>query len=166
MENTIGKRIAHLRKQRGLTQEELSEKLNVSAQAVSKWENDQSCPDILLLPALARLLGVTVDELLSGERPQPMRLVPEAERKPIDELMVYINVADVDGEVTKITLPVAMLRSAMELNGGKAEFKIGLESGNMEMVDPKVLLELIEKGFVGTLVEVEATGVHVEIKVE
>ena len=66
MENkeTLGKRIAMLRKEKGYTQEQLAEKVGVSAQAVSKWENDVSCPDITLLPLLADILGVTVDELL------------------------------------------------------------------------------------------------------
>ena len=63
--NQLGKRIAALRKQRGLTQEALAEALGVSAQAVSKWETDNSCPDISLLPKLAAELGVTVDALLS-----------------------------------------------------------------------------------------------------
>ena len=66
MENkeTLGTRIAALRKEKGLTQEQLAEKVGVSAQAVSKWENDVSCPDITLLPLLADLFGVSVDELL------------------------------------------------------------------------------------------------------
>ena len=67
MENTIGKRIASLRRGKGLTQDELSEMMGVSPQAVSKWENDQSCPDITSLPQLAEILGITVDELLSGK---------------------------------------------------------------------------------------------------
>jgi len=46
MEKTLGKRIAELRKKKGLKQETLAEKLAVSPQAVSKWENDQTCPDM------------------------------------------------------------------------------------------------------------------------
>jgi transcriptional regulator with XRE-family HTH domain/predicted membrane protein len=60
---TLGKRIAALRKEKGMTQEQLAEKVGVSAQAVSKWENDASCPDITLLPLLGDILGVSVDEL-------------------------------------------------------------------------------------------------------
>ena len=66
MEQTMGKRISELRKKAGLTQEQLANKLNVSAQAVSKWENDISCPDISTLPLLAQILGVTTDELLGA----------------------------------------------------------------------------------------------------
>ena len=60
----IGKKIQKLRKERGLTQEALAEKIGVSAQAVSKWENGYSCPDISVLPTLASILGVSTDELL------------------------------------------------------------------------------------------------------
>lgn len=56
----IGENIAALRKEKGWTQEQLAEKLSVSAQAVSKWEGGKSCPDISLLPAIAKLFGVTV----------------------------------------------------------------------------------------------------------
>ena len=80
MESTLGKRISEQRKKLSLTQEELAEKLGVSAQAVSKWENDVSCPDILLLPEIAKLFGVTVDALLSGKAEPEIIYVPEEER--------------------------------------------------------------------------------------
>ena len=63
---TLGRRIARLRLARTATQERLAKELNVSPQAVSKWENDINYPDISLLLDLARFLGVSVDELLSG----------------------------------------------------------------------------------------------------
>lgn len=64
METTLGKRIVLHRKRLSLTQDKLAEALGVTAQAVSKWENDLSCPDITMLPRLADLFGITVDELL------------------------------------------------------------------------------------------------------
>lgn len=67
MEQTMGKRIAANRKRLGLTQDQMAEKLGVTAQAVSKWENDQSCPDIAMIPRLAELFGVSTDELLGVE---------------------------------------------------------------------------------------------------
>lgn len=66
MEQTLGKRIVHHRKCLGLTQDQLAEKLGVTAQAVSKWENDQSCPDIAMLPKLAEIFGITTDVLLGN----------------------------------------------------------------------------------------------------
>ena len=67
-EETLGRRIAANRKRLGLTQDALAEQLGVTAQAVSKWENDQSCPDISMLPRLAQIFAVTTDELLGMEK--------------------------------------------------------------------------------------------------
>ena len=63
----IGDNIAKWRKEQGITQDQLAEKLSVSAQAVSKWENGVSLPDITLLPQLASLFKVTLDQLFSRE---------------------------------------------------------------------------------------------------
>ena len=68
---TLGAFIALLRKEKGLTQRQLAELLNVSDKTVSHWERDETSPDISLLPLLAQSLGVTVDELLSSEKKPP-----------------------------------------------------------------------------------------------
>lgn len=70
MEQTLGGRISAWRKKKKLTQDQLAEKLGVTPQAVSKWENDQSCPDITMLPRLAEIFGSTTDELLGIEATQ------------------------------------------------------------------------------------------------
>ena len=72
MEQTIGKRIMKNRKRLGLTQDQLAEQLGVTAQAVSKWENDQSCPDITILPKLAEIFGTTTDALLGCAQESPV----------------------------------------------------------------------------------------------
>lgn len=64
----IGKQIQILRKEKGLSQEDLAQVFNVTNQSVSKWETGQSCPDISLLPDIAKYFGVSVDELL-GYKP-------------------------------------------------------------------------------------------------
>lgn len=61
---TLGERIKYHRKRLGLTQEQLAERVRVSAQAVSKWENNLSCPDISVLPELADVFGISLDELM------------------------------------------------------------------------------------------------------
>ena len=78
MEETLGKRIAANRKRLGLTQDRLAELLGVTAQAVSKWENDQSCPDIGTIPKLADIFGISTDELL-GTRPRKEAVKVEVE---------------------------------------------------------------------------------------
>ncbi len=65
---SLGSFIAALRKEKGLTQKQLAEQLNVSDKTVSHWECDETSPDISLLSTLAETLGVTVDELLKGEK--------------------------------------------------------------------------------------------------
>lgn len=61
----IGRKIKNLRLQKSVTQEELAAHLSISPQAISKWENDVTTPDIQLLPALSAFFGVTIDELFN-----------------------------------------------------------------------------------------------------
>lgn len=63
----FGQRIAALRRQHNLTQEVMAQKLGVTNQAVSKWETDQCCPDIMQLPQIAELFGITLDALFGRE---------------------------------------------------------------------------------------------------
>ena len=117
MEITIGKRIAALRREKNLKQDDLAQMLEVSPQAVSKWENDQTYPDISLLPKLAKILGVSVDELLSGKQElQPVvTLVPEDQRKDIKDMMLRIVVDSADGDKVRVNLPMALVQLAMEI---------------------------------------------------
>lgn len=64
----IGRFICSLRKDKGLTQSALAELLNISNRTVSKWETGEGLPDISLLPDLAKVLGVTTDEILEGKK--------------------------------------------------------------------------------------------------
>ena len=64
---TFGGMVAALRREKGMTQAELAEKMGVTDKAVSKWERDLSFPDVNTLPKLAELFGVTVDELLRAK---------------------------------------------------------------------------------------------------
>ena len=80
MEETLGKRIMRHRKALGLTQDQLAEQLGITAQAVSKWENDQSCPDIAMLPKLSTIFGITADQLLGSapeSQPEPPTFTAE-----------------------------------------------------------------------------------------
>ena len=71
-EKTLGMMIAELRKSCGMTQAELAEKMGVTDKAVSKWERDLSCPDIVSFPHLAEILGVSVDELMQSKSEKKM----------------------------------------------------------------------------------------------
>ena len=165
MDMTIGKRIAFLRKEKGLTQEELAQHMGISPQAVSKWENDQTCPDISALPKLARLFGVTVDELLEGKEALPaVRVLPPEQRRDIKDMLLRITVDSAEGDRIRVNLPMALVEIAME---------IGMEmpqiNGNeaLKGIDMKKVLEMVRLGFVGNLVEMDsADGNRIRIFVE
>ena len=141
MNTTIGTRIASLRRERNLKQDELAEKLGVSPQAVSKWENDQTCPDISLLPQLAKMLGVTVDELLTGKKEEEpaVKMLPENERKDIKDMMLRIVAATADGDVARINLPLGFVEIAMDSGLSLEQF-----SGNeaLKNIDLGKVMEL------------------------
>ena len=166
MEMTIGKRIAALRREKNLKQDDLAQMLEVSPQAVSKWENDQTCPDISLLPKLAKILGVSVDELLSGKQElQPVvTLVPEDQRKDIKDMMLRIVVDSADGDKVRVNLPMALVQLAMEMG-----MEMPQVSGNdaLKYIDWAQVMDLVRQGAMGNLVEVEsADGDIVRIFVE
>lgn len=165
MNETIGNRIAKFRKAKGFTQEELASRLDVSSQAVSKWENDQSCPDISLLPQLSKILGVTVDELLTGSNDE-VKLLPVSERKSLDELTLRVYVLSSDGDKVKVNLPMTLVKLGLELG---VDFMPG-QGENMEALrslDLNKVTEMVQRGAVGKLVEIEsADGDIVEVVVE
>ena len=79
---TLADRIQQLRREHGLSQEQLAEKLNVSRQAVSKWESAQAQPELDKILALSELFCVTTDYLLKGSRGTPPEAGPAPARRP------------------------------------------------------------------------------------
>lgn len=164
MENTLGNRIAQLRKEKGFTQDDLAQMLDVSPQAVSKWENDLTCPDISLLPKLAQILGVSVDTLLSGKTEPIAQIVPIEERKDVKDMMLRIIVDSAEGDKVRVNLPLALVQVALDLG-----MELPQLSGNVALqnIDLRQILELVRQGAIGNLVEVEsADGDTVRIFVE
>ena len=159
--NTIGQNIAYFRKQKNLTQEELAEKMSVTAQAVSKWECDTSYPDITVMQTLARTLGVSVESLLEGERP-----VAELCEAPAEAINRRIVLIQIDTDETHVTtrFPVNAAKKAIE-NGVLK--KIVGEDAFDQVVS---MFGMVDEGFIGTLVEVnhddDDEHVHVRITVE
>ena len=166
MNTTLGKRIAALRREKELKQDELAEKLGVSAQAVSKWENDQTCPDISLLPSLAKILGVTVDELLSGkqENAPVVQVVPESKRKDINDMMLRMVLKSGDNNV-RINIPLALIKIGIDAGLNMEQVTGGNEA--LKNIDIDKILMLAEQGVIGNLMEVESEdGSTVQIFVE
>lgn len=166
MNETIGSRIARFRKANGMTQEDLANLMGVSSQAVSKWENDASCPDISLLPQLSKVLGVTADELLTGKNDQ-VKMVPVEQRKPFDQLTMRIKINSTDGDKVRVNLPMPMIKVCMEIGVNMMPNMGGEQAEMFKNVDMSKLVQMVEMGMIGKLVEIEsADGDTVEIVVE
>lgn len=82
---TMGEIISFLRKERGMTQKDLAEKMGVTDKAVSKWERDLSCPDVTTIPRLAEALNTTVERLLDVE---PKTETGKKDKKPLTNLIL------------------------------------------------------------------------------
>lgn len=169
MEFSIGRKIYDLRRSKGITQEQLAEAMNVSAQAVSKWENDISCPDVTTLPKLARELGVSVDELLGADPEPEVKIVPEQERDT-SKLILRILVDSTNGDKVRVNLPLAFVQAALDIGLSIPQVvgKIGEDGRNkLADIDWTKLFALVEKGVIGKLVEVESSnGDTVSVTVE
>ena len=152
MKETLGQRISRIRKTLGLKQDDIAEKLNITAQAVSKWENDLSAPDISILPALADILNVSLDELL-GREVIKTKVVPEEERKNIDSMLLKVNVISSNGDKVKVNLPVALIKIC--INAGMDLPNIGGKN-ILSSIDFNQIFMLIESGVIGKLVEIES----------
>ncbi len=111
---SIGEFIATLRKANGLTQVEVANKLGISNRTLSAWECGTALPDILLLPALADLYGVTVDEIIAGERNnlQEPQISTKSQRKLLQS------------KLSRVTTPFSLLTGLMIL--GMILFFVGL----------------------------------------
>ena len=160
---TLGEKIAENRKRKRLTQEELANQLGVSSQAVSKWENDLSIPDLPILIELADCYQMTLDELVREKENTEVRIVEAAVRKPIEQLTLRIIVDD-DGDHVRINLPMTLVKAGMQMgmNMPQVQGKDVLQGIDLEQV-----LCLVEQGLMGKLLEVDSSdGAHVEISVE
>ena len=164
--DTIGTRIGRWRRKAGLTQEDLAVKLGVTPQAVSKWENDISCPDISLLPELVKILGVTFDELLTGKK-EDVVMVPESQRKNLDDMTLRIFVHSAQGDKVKLNLPMPLVKVTLELGVDIVPNYIYGDVCALKNLDFGKIMELADRGLIGKLVEIEsADGDRVEVVVE
>lgn len=163
---SIGNRIAKYRKEKGLTQESLAEKLGVSSQAVSKWENDASCPDISLLPQLCSELGITTDELLTG-RCEKVQMLPENQRKSLEELTFRVRIDSSDGDRIRVNFPMTLVKLCMEIGVDVVPNMTGDNAEMIRNIDMRKVVEMVEMGLIGKLVEIQsAEGDTIEVVVE
>lgn len=179
---SFGRRIARLRLMKGMTQERLANLANVSAQAVSKWENDLSYPDIMLLPVLADVFGVSVDELLGRTveartvvMPQP-EPEPEPEPEPLPEpepepepeayepvpagraTCLHIHITEKGNDALNLRIPLAAARALSGFSGLIAGYTAGIDLGE--------LASMVEGAAPGTLVDIDDGEDRVAISLE
>ena len=167
---TLGSRINEYRRQRNITQEQLADAMGVSSQAVSKWENDISCPDISVMPQLADYFNVTLDRLVRGEEPMRPQVLQGNAKKDINTMILRIVVDSADGDKVRVNLPIALIIAGLEVGLPFANMNFG-NSGNVndaiKQIDFSQIITLVESGMVGNIVEVEsADGDNVSIFVE
>ena len=157
----IGNNIAALRKEKGITQEELANILGVSAQAVSKWENNSSCPDVALLTDIADYFGVTVDALLRAQGDEITSAKPQVNTSSQAQnnftKNVSIKIVQQNGKTNNIKIPFKFA-------------KIGLNIGNIFGLDKEIadkIGALINGESIGELVDIfTENGEHITITLE
>lgn len=183
MKQSLGQKLSQLRKENGYTQDEIAARLGVTPQAVSKWENDQSCPDIMLLPTIARLYHVTVDDLFAQGNPANAAAAaqPTAEQtrpsfsspapKPVgnartDNLFLKVFVDSVNGDDVKVQIPVPVIQALVHMGIQIPELS-NIAGLDLKQIDLNQIFALIDNGVCGELVRVEtADGSKVRVVVE
>lgn len=164
MEKTIGKKLYDLRKQSGFTQDYVAEKLGVSAQAVSKWENDIACPDIMTLPNIAELYCITIDELFKNDDVQSNVKFEKVEKINENELLVRVYIDSVHGDNVKVTLPYLIVKEIANVGKSISSVVSGID---LSGVDFQTVFAMVEKGVLGEFVNVKSqNGDIVRVVVE
>lgn len=129
MKKTLGTMIAELRKQHGMTQLELAEKMGVTDKAVSKWERDLSCPDINSLPNLAQILEVSVEEL--------MQIKKEADA-PVSKVSEIMEIAPKAVAMAMgIAVTVLTILNALDVKSGMIMLGVGLACAGISLMNQK-----------------------------
>ncbi len=157
-QSSLGSRIAELRKKNNLTQEEFAEKLGVTAQAVSKWENGASCPDIMLLPKIAEIFGVSIDALMGTkpiEEPKVDAGAPAITDEQLNKMKLRVLVIDNNMPEKKpinISVPVSFVLKAASVG-----LKISGVLGNDILNDDQLvkIVDIIKSGVTGEILRID-----------
>ena len=158
---TLGERLSVARKAKGLTQEDFAKYLDVTPQAISKWENNLSCPDILLLPKISEILGVSIEELLTGSTKKDE--VPKITVTDNSKLKLKIRINPPGKKSTNITVPAALVKRIARIGNGISGILGNSTISNAQLEE---ILELTEEGATGEILNIEAedgTVITIEI---
>ncbi len=158
---TLGERLSAARKNKGLTQDDFAKYLDVTPQAISKWENNLSCPDILFLPKISEILGIGIEELLTGtEKKEEKTEIPTTNES---KLKLKIKISPPNKKPTNITVPVALVKRIAKIGNGISGI---LGNSSLSSSQIEEILELTEEGVSGEILNIEAddsTVITVEI---
>ena len=137
MNKTLGTKIAELRKQNGMTQLELAERMGVTDKAVSKWERDLSCHDINSIPTLAEVLGVSVDELMQSKKEAKAEgeLSAAAPRSKVAEILELAPKAVAMAMGVAVT--VLTVLDGLDVKSGMVMLGIGLACVGISLMSEK-----------------------------
>lgn len=134
MKKTLGTMIAELRKQHGMTQLELAEKMGVTDKAVSKWERDLSCPDINSLPTLAEILGVSVEELMQIKK----EAAEEEETPKVSKIAEIMEIAPKAVAMAMgVAVTVLTILDTLDVKSAMIMLGIGLACAGMSLMSDK-----------------------------
>ena len=128
---TLGMMISSLRKEKGMTQLELAEKMGVTDKAVSKWERDLSFPDINSIPKLAEIFEVSVDELMQVKSETKENIGKNKIEEIIDTALKGIGIA------MGIAVAVLSILGELETNSAFIMLGIGLSSVSISLLKDK-----------------------------
>ena len=138
---SFGTRLAALRKERGLTQDSIADRLNISAQAVSKWENDLTSPDIDTLIKLSDMLDVTLDELM-GKVKRDAVVMNDPKDTDLSKLTLRIVVDSNEGDKIRVNLPIVLVKILLANGDGGRNLLQGKKWA--ENIDFNAIIELKE----------------------
>ena len=127
----LADKIIRLRKKNGWSQEELADKMNISRQAVSKWERDLSFPDISSIPKLAEIFEVSVDELIQVKTETKENIGKNKVDAIVDTALKGIGVA------MGIAVTVPSVLGVLETNSAFVMLGIGLASVSISLLKDK-----------------------------
>lgn len=166
MKESFGQRFQNLRKEKGLTQEDIAEKVNISAQAVSKWENDISFPDVAILLELAEMLGVSVDFLLGKKMEVQAQVSEKANKEEISKRLIRVRIISADKDKVNINLPLALLKLTSS-KGERGISVIGGKTFSKADIDVEEIIRLAEIGVIGEIIDIEsADGDTIKVTIE
>ena len=168
---TIGENITALRKENHLTQEQLAEKMNVTSQAVSKWENGLSFPDVETVARLSELFGCTTDKIITGK--SPVCVSPADPPGSLSNRVVHFHFVEYDddpedNEYTDIRIPAEVFIKMQDQGWLDSLFGRKIQENRIgKFFDPsEPVIQLLKEGVVGSVIDIKNDDSALTVTIE